>query len=105
MLLRQSCKDGIKEYTVSTLQQARDIVGLMSVVQTHAIAYSNASRGSVTFLDALETIMDQHEIYGIMKEMLLDFGDCMFTLVQEDGSEFIMNLDYLEFKKPKKVVG
>ena len=94
MFLKQSTKTGMKDYTVSTLQQARDIVGLMSIAYTHAVAYSNASKGNIPFSVALETVMDQHEIHGIMKEMLEDFGDSIFTVVRDDRSEWIMDPEF-----------
>ncbi len=97
MLLRQSCKGGPKDYTVSTLQQARDIVGLMSVAYTLAI--STGETKGVSTEDALEIVMDEHEIYGIMKEMLLDFGDCRFTLIMSNGNKFVMSHDFIQFEK------
>lgn len=101
MLLRQSCKGGTKEYTVYTLQQAKDIVSLMSIAYTLAVSTGEAK--SVSTIDALEIVMDQHEIYGIIKEMLLDFGDCIFTLIMPNGDVYVMNPDFIQFDKPEKV--
>ncbi len=100
MLLRQSFKGGTRDYRVLNLDHASSIVALLN------IAYSYAKKSSISGLrsidEAMFTICEEHELYGILRDMLKSFGDCIFTLVLPNGSEFIMNPDFIQFEKPEK---
>ncbi len=96
MLLRQSYKGGIRDYTVLSLQQANDIVALLNICHSYSLIM--AKKQDVTFREMAFCIADIHDLYDVMREMLFDFGDCMFTLLH-NNVEYIMNVDRIEFVK------
>ena len=97
MLLRQSFKGGIRDYRVLDLDHATSIVALLN------IAYSMAKKSAIpdlrSFDEAMFVICEEHELHGILRDMLKSFGDCIFTLIMPNGSEYVMNPDFIQFEK------
>ena len=96
MQLRQSYKGGIHTLKVHSLEQTRSIVALLNICYSYSVIM--AKKQDTTVREMSFAIADNHELYGILRDMLLEFGDCIFTL-NRDGMEWIINPDYLEFEK------
>ena len=101
MLLRQSFKGGTRDYPVESMIQAQSIVSLLN------IAYSYAKKSAIPDLRSIDeaayVICEEHELHGILRDMLKSFGDCIFTLIAPDGIEYIMNPDFIQFDKPAEI--
>ncbi len=97
MLLRQSFKGGIRDYPVESMVLAQSIVALLNIAYTYAKIMS--SKGPFCIDGAIESICEEHELHGILRDMLKSFDDCIFTLVVPNGNEFIMNPDFIQFEK------
>jgi len=97
MLLRQSFKGGTRDYRVLDLEHAQSIVSLLN------IAYSMAKKSAISdlrsFDEAMFVVCEEHELHGVLRDMLKSFGDCIFILVMPNGDELVMNPDFIQFEK------
>lgn len=96
MRLQQHYKGGMRWCEVSTLDQASSIVALLNIC--HSYSTIMARKQGVPTREMSFCIADNHELYGIVRDMFFDFGDCTFTL-DRDGVSYIMNIDRIEFIK------
>ena len=101
MLLRQSFKGGIRDYRVLDIEHASSIVALLNIAYSYANIMS--SKGPFCIDGAIISICEEHELHGVLRDMLKSFDDCIFTLIAPDGIEYIMNPDFIQFEKPAEI--
>ncbi len=103
MQLRQNYKGGSRYIAVQTLAQAQAIVALLNICYSYSVVM--AKKQDISIREMSFCIADNHDLYGIVRDMFFDFGDCRFTLSSYNGVEYIMNVDRIEFEKPEETVG
>ncbi len=97
MLLRQTFNGGIRDYPVESMVLAQSIVALLNIAYSYT--KERALSENLNINEALFTVATEHELYGVPRDMLKSFGDCIFTLVMSNGDEWIMNPDFIQFEK------
>lgn len=100
MHLRQSYKGGIRDLLVQDLEHASSAVALLNICHSYAAVMARKQE-NVSVHEMAFAIADNHDLHGILRDMFLDFGDCMFTL-HRDGVEYVMSHDSIVFERPEE---